>query len=59
MLTSLLEEMKVRFVVGKNDEPVLLSENDFFAKIDKSLKQAESGKTIKIGKDQQKDLLGL
>lgn len=59
LLTSLLEEMKVRFEIGKYDEPVLLSENDYFAKINKSLEQAESGKTIKIGKDQQKDLLGL
>ena len=59
LLKSLLEEMKVRFEVGKYDEQELLSENEYFAKIDKSLKQAETGKTKKLGKDNQKGFLGL
>ena len=59
LLKSLLEEMKVRFEVKKSDDQTLLSESEFFAKIDKSVKQAESGKTKKLTKDQQKQFLGL
>lgn len=59
LLQSLLEEMKVRFEVGKYEEQTLLSENEFIAKIDKSIQQAESGKTKKMDKDQQKQFLGL
>ncbi len=59
LLQSLLEEMKVRFEVGGSNEQTLLSENEFIAKIDKSIQQAESGKTKKIDKDQQKQFLGL
>ena len=59
LLKSLLEEMKVRFEVKKSDDQNLLSESEFYAKIDKSVKQAESGKTKKLTKDQQKLFLGL
>ncbi len=59
LLTSLLEEMKIRFEVGKNDKKVSFTENEFIAKIDKSLQQAASGKTKKLEKDQQKEFLGL
>ncbi len=59
LLKSLLEEMKVRFEVGKSEQQVLFTENEYIAKIDKSLKQAKSGKTNKLGKDQQKEFLGL
>lgn len=59
LLKSLLEEMKVRFEVRKSDDETLLSESEFFAKIDKSIKQAETGKTKKLTKDQQKQFLGL
>ena len=59
LLKSLLEEMKVRFEVGKNDEQVGLSESEYIAKIDKSLKQAESGETKTLEKDQQREFLGL
>lgn len=59
LLKSLLEEMKVRFEIGKSDEETLLSEDEFIAKIDKSILQADSGKTKKLTKDQQKKLLGL
>lgn len=59
LLKSLLEEMKVRFEIGESDEPTLLSESEFIAKIDKSIKQAESGKTKKLTKEQQKQFLGL
>lgn len=59
LLKSLLEEMKVRFEIGKSDEETLLSEDEFIAKIDKSILQADSGKTKKLTKDQQKKFLGL
>ena len=59
LLKSLLEEMKVSFEVGKSDDRSLLAENEFVSKIDKSIKQAESGKTKQITKDQQKAFLGL
>lgn len=59
LLKSLLEEMKVRFEIGKAGDQTLFSEKEFISKIDKSIKQADSGKTIQINKDQQKELLGL
>ncbi|MDR6969622.1 uncharacterized protein YlxP (DUF503 family) [Flavobacterium arsenatis] len=59
LLKSLLKEMKVRFEIGISDEQTLLSENEFIAKIDKSIKQAESGKTNKLTSEQQKQFLGL
>lgn len=58
LLKSLLEELKVRFEIGEKDE-TLLSEEDFYKKIDKSIEQAESGKTTKISKDKQKEFLNL
>ena len=58
LLKSLLEEMKVRFEIGKSNEETSLSEDEFIAKIDKSILQADSGKTKKLTKDQQKKLLG-
>ena len=59
LLKSLLEEMKVRFEIGRADESTLLTEDEFIAKIDKSIHQAESGKTKKLSKDEQKKFLGL
>ncbi|MBP7498816.1 MAG: hypothetical protein KA796_03000 [Chryseobacterium sp.] len=58
LLKSLLEELKVRFEMGEKDE-TLLSEEDFYKKIDKSIEQAESGKTTNISKDKQTEFLGL
>ena len=58
LLKSLLEELKVRFEIGEKDE-TLLSEEDFYKKIDKSIEQAESGKTTNISKDKQREFLGL
>ena len=59
LLKSLLEEMKVRFEVEKSNDESFLTENEFIAKIDKSIKQAESGKAKKLSKDNQKEFLGL
>ncbi len=59
LLKSLLEEMKVRFEVGKSDDQTLLTENEFIEKIDKSIQQADSGKTKKLAQNEQKQFLGL
>ncbi|HLV23635.1 MAG TPA: DUF2683 family protein [Moheibacter sp.] len=58
LLKSLLEEMKVRFEVGTNDES-LLSEEEFYSKIDKSIEQAEKGKLRPLTSEEQKEFLGL
>ena len=59
LLKSLLEEMKVRFELAKIENDPLLCENQFYAKIDKSIKQSESGKLKTLSKDNQKEFLGL
>lgn len=59
LLKSLLEEMKVRFEVGESDDQNLLTENEFIEKIDKSIQQADSGKTKKLAQNEQKQFLGL
>ena len=59
LLKSLLEEMKVRFEIGGSDDSTILSETEFFSKIDKSVEQADSGITKILTRDQQKKLLGL
>lgn len=58
LLKSLLEEMKVRFDIGITDDS-LLTEDEFYAKIDKSVEQAEKGQIKKLSKNKQKELLGL
>ena len=47
------------FVTDNLSNQGLLSEKEFFAKIDKSITQAEYGKTISLPKDKQKEFLGL
>lgn len=37
--------MKVQFEIATTKDETLLSEKDFFAKIDKSITQAENGNT--------------
>ena len=59
LLKSLLEEMKVRFEVASSKDETLMSEASFFEKIDKSIKQAEIGKTKTLPKNNQKEFLGL
>ena len=58
LLQSLLEEMKVRFKIEQEDD-ILMSEEEFYAKIDRSIKQAEEGKVKTLTKEKQKELLGL
>lgn len=59
LLKALLEEMKVRFEVASPKDETLLSEKEFFEKIDHSISQAENGKTSPLSKDKQKEFLGL
>jgi hypothetical protein len=59
LLKSLLEELKIHFEMAKNEDDSLMSETEFYAKIDKSIQQAESGKTKILSKDKQKEFLGL
>jgi len=59
LLKSLLEEMKVRFEIESSKNETLLSEKDFFAKLDKSITQAENGNTKTLSKEKQKAFLGL
>lgn len=48
LLTSLLEEMKIRFETPQSKDKTLLSEDEFYAKIDRAIKQAEDGKVTKV-----------
>jgi hypothetical protein len=59
LLKSLLKEMKVRFEIADLKDETLLNEEAFFAKINKSISQAEHGKTKSLPKDKQKAFLGL
>jgi hypothetical protein len=59
LLKSLLEEMKVRFEIASTSDETLLSETEFYAKIDKSISQIKSGKTKSLPKDKQKEFLGI
>ncbi len=59
LLTSLLEELKIHFETTGEKNNSLLTAEEFYAKIDNSIKQAESGKTKIISKEDQKALLGL
>jgi len=58
LLKSLLEEMKIRFDIAQSND-TLLTEEEFFAKIDHSIQQAEEGKVKTLTKEKQKEFLGL
>lgn len=57
-IKNFLEEMKIRFRTEKEDD-TLMTEEEFYAKIDRSIKQAEEGKVKTLTKEKQKELLGL
>jgi hypothetical protein len=59
LLKTLLEEMKIRYEVSLSNEKTVLSEDEFYAKIDKSIKQAEKGNVKVLPKNKQKEFLGL
>lgn len=58
LLKSLLEEMKIRFDIAKSDD-ALMTKEEFYAKIDHSIQQADEGKVKTLTKEKQKELLGL
>lgn len=58
LLKSLLEEMKIRFDIAKSDD-TLMTEGEFYTKIDRSIQQAKEGKVKTLTKEEQKELLGL
>ncbi len=58
LLKSLLEEMKIRFDIAKSDD-TLMTEKEFYAKIDRSIQQAKEGKVKTLTKEKQKEILGL
>jgi hypothetical protein len=59
LLKSLLEEMQVYFKLEKISDEALLTEEQFYKKIDRSVKQSEEGKVKRLPKEKQKELLGL
>jgi hypothetical protein len=58
-LKSLLEEMKIQFEIASTKDETSLNEEDYYAKLDKSISQAEAGKTKCLPKDKQKEFLGI
>lgn len=50
LLTSLLEEMKIHYELLKNEKKISFTEDEFITKIDKSLRQAASGKKKNLKK---------
>ena len=59
MLKSLLEEMKIQFEIASTKDETSLNEKEYYAKLDKSISQAENGKTKFLPKDKQKEFLGI
>lgn len=57
VIQAFLREMKIRFNTKSDDTQ--MSEEEFYAKIDESIKQAEEGKVETLSKEQQKEMLGL
>jgi hypothetical protein len=59
VIKALLEEMKVKFKVpAKEKDETLMTEEEFYAKIDRAAKQAEAGKKIKLTPQIEKELFG-
>ena len=57
-LTTLLKEMNINFQVNDNEE-TLMTEEEYYSKIDNSIKQAKKGKTKILTLEKQKELLSL
>ena len=47
------------FEIALDNDETLLSEEEFYSKIDKSIEQAQNGRTKVLSKEAQKELLGL
>lgn len=59
LLKSLLKQMKVHFEVEKMEDETLLTQDEFYSKIDKSIQQAEQGILRTLTPEKQKEFLGL
>lgn len=57
-IKNFLKEMKVSFKTEKKDD-TLLTEEEFYDKIDASIKEAKEGKVKTLSKEKQRELLGL
>ncbi len=55
VLKSLLQEMKINFQIDDTQ----LTEEAFFAKVDKAKQQAKAGRVTRLAKKDQKAFLGL
>jgi hypothetical protein len=51
--------MKIQFDIAPSNEEALFNEEAYFAKIDRSIAQIDSGKTKRLSKENQKEFLGL
>ena len=58
LVKSLLEELNVNFEIEKHDE-TQFSKEEYYAKIDHSIEQAEKGNSKILTKEDQSRLLGL
>lgn len=59
LLKSLLEEMGVNFQFDTESDNTKLTKEEFYSKIDLSIKQAKQGNTKHLSEEEQKELLGL
>jgi hypothetical protein len=51
--------MKIQFEIASTKDETSLNEEEYYAKLDKSISQAEAGKTKCLPKDKQKEFLGI
>jgi hypothetical protein len=58
-LQNLFQDLNLKFEVKEFVDDSKYTQDEFFAKIDKSIEQAESGKTFKLDPKSQKEFLGL
>ncbi|MGC4128456.1 MAG: hypothetical protein QM564_02615 [Bergeyella sp.] len=58
LLKSFLEEMKIRFEVTEKEDDTLMTEEEFYAKIDRAIKDAEEGKVVEYTPEMRKKLFG-
>ncbi|MBN9352428.1 MAG: hypothetical protein J0H55_17250 [Chitinophagaceae bacterium] len=57
VIKALLEEMKVKFKVpAEEKDETLMTEEEFYTKIDRAIKQTEAGEKIKLTREIEKDL---
>ncbi|HET7117404.1 MAG TPA: hypothetical protein VFI29_12980 [Hanamia sp.] len=57
VIKALLEEMEVKFKApGKEKDETLMTEEEFYIKINRAAKQAEAGKKIKLTSELEKEL---